>query len=89
MHCLVEDHMRNPTLNVHLRSLFGKKVKIRVRLYQTFLIGELENADEFSNILLKNAEEFRKDEEMGEMIKKNDYTTLLVRGDSIINLSSV
>ncbi|MCF2141545.1 MAG: hypothetical protein K9W44_15935 [Candidatus Lokiarchaeota archaeon] len=80
--------MRNPSLHLHFKTLYGKPVKIRVRLYQTFLTGTLVSVDQYSNILLSNATEYQKDEETGELIEKETYANLLLRGDSIINLST-
>ncbi|MHA1776033.1 MAG: hypothetical protein DRO88_02690 [Promethearchaeia archaeon] len=80
--------MRSPSLHLHFKSLYGKEVKIRVRLYQTYIKGHLESVDEFSNVLLKNAIEFQKNEETGELIEKEKFDTLLLRGDSIINLAT-
>ncbi|WP_457557663.1 LSM domain-containing protein [Candidatus Harpocratesius sp.] len=80
--------MRNPSLHLHFKTLYGKLVKIRIRLYQTFLTGTLESVDQYSNILLSNATEYQKNEETGELIEKETYANLLLRGDSIINLST-
>jgi small nuclear ribonucleoprotein (snRNP)-like protein len=78
--------MRNPSLHLHFKSMYGKEVKLRVRLYHTQLTGILESVDQYSNILLKDVVEYQKEDETGEMVEKGKYTELLLRGDSVISL---
>lgn len=79
--------MRNPSLHLHFKTMYGKEVRIRVRLYHTFIKGILDSVDQYSNVLLTNATEYQQDEETGELIEKGKYSDLLLRGDSIINLA--
>ena len=81
--------MRAPSLHLHFQSMIGKEVHLRIRLYQTFITGMLESVDQYSNILLKDAVEFKKIDTTGELIEQNKYTNLLLRGDSIITLTTV
>ncbi|MHA1619584.1 MAG: LSm family protein [Promethearchaeota archaeon] len=81
--------MRAPSIHLRFHSMIGKEVHLRIRLYQTFITGILESVDQYSNILLKNAVEFRKDDESAELIEKNKYSKLLLRGDSIITLTTI
>lgn len=87
---LVENRMRNPSLRLNLKTMLDKKVTVKIRLYRTFLRGTLASFDQYSNILLENAVEYGQDEETGQLVEKAKYSgPILLRGDSIIALSSV
>lgn len=86
----VENRMRNPSLRLNLKNMLDKKVTVKIRLYRTFLKGTLASFDQYSNILLENAIEYKQDEESGNLVEHEKYTgPILLRGDSIIALSSV
>ena len=61
---------------------------VKIRLYNTYLEGTLSAFDSYSNILLTDAAEYVKDQETGDLVKKEDHGSVLLRGDSIITLSA-
>jgi small nuclear ribonucleoprotein (snRNP)-like protein len=70
--------------------MLNKEVLIKIRLYRTYLKGKLTSFDQNSNIILENVIEYFKDEKTGEMNEKETHNgSILLRGDSIISLSSV
>ncbi|UYP47840.1 hypothetical protein NEF87_004125 [Candidatus Lokiarchaeum ossiferum] len=82
--------MRNPSLRLNLKNMLDKEVTVKIRLYRTFLKGTLASFDQYSNVLLENAIEYKQDEESGNLVEHEKYSgPILLRGDSIIALSSV
>ena len=85
--CLVENRMHNPALRLNLKGMLNKDVMIKIRVYKVYLSGKLIAFDQYSNILLENAVEYKLNEEgVKEEICKYSGNVLL-RGDSIIALT--
>ena len=67
----------------------GNEVLIKIRLYNTYMKGILESFDQYSNLILKEAIEYKKDGETGALNEIERYDgPVLIRGDSIITIST-
>ena len=85
---LVEDRMHNPALRLNLKGMLNKDVTIKIRVYRVYLKGKLIAFDQYSNILLENVIEY-KETETGEREEICTYSgDVLLRGDSIIALTT-
>lgn len=84
---LVENHMHNPALRLNLKGMLNKNVMIKIRIYKVYLSGKLIAFDQYSNILLEKAVEYKLNE-TGEKEEICKYSgNVLLRGDSIIALT--
>jgi small nuclear ribonucleoprotein (snRNP)-like protein len=93
MRYFLDYSMRNTSLRSNLafalKNDINKEVMLKVRIYKVYIKGILAAFDQYSNILLKNATEYFKDAE-GNFNEKGKYPgSVLVRGDSIVNISIV
>ncbi|MHA1584549.1 MAG: LSM domain-containing protein [Promethearchaeota archaeon] len=81
--------MRNQTYRLNFKNMQGNEVLIKIRLYNTYMKGILESFDQYSNLILKEAIEYKKDEETGALNEIERYNSpVLIRGDSIITIST-
>ncbi len=64
--------------NQMVRSLIGKVIKVEMKGEENELVGKLESVDDYMNIHISNAVEYRNNE------KIRNLGTLVLRGNNVI-----
>ncbi len=82
--------MRNPSLRLNLKNMLDKEVSVKIRLYNTYLKGKISSFDQYSNLIMEDVVEYMKNEKTGILEEKQNYgSPVLLRGDSIIAITSI